>query len=308
MNTTLFMPVLVVLALGAAQATLHAQASAVIRSGARLLDETLEIASKLSGRTLSPAARKAALETLERAALRHGDEVLAATRRGGLELLEAAAKHGDIIWELAGKVPSATRVLAVRADELLPLVRRLGPEVLELEAKVPSAAARVATQFGDDAVVLFARSIPERDIPRLIGYAERADSPATRQLLLSSYQQTGGKILDWLDWKKIMAVGLSSAMITAAYKTSDGIQEGLKTTALQHPETFAKTTTEIVRRVTIPFVWPATALGLGWVLIRLRRWGLFRRPSPAATPPPQNHNAPPQPSEREFHRECNTNS
>ena len=35
------------------------------------------------------------------------------------------------------------------------------------------------------------------------------------------------RFLERLNWKQIMAVGLSAAAVTAAYKTSDGLQQGL---------------------------------------------------------------------------------
>jgi hypothetical protein len=244
----------------------------VIKVSVSAIEECAEVAAQVSGRTLSATARKEVGAEIERAALRLGPEALDTARRGGLELVEAATKHGDDIWRLGASAPAGARALALHTEEILPLARRIGPEVLDLEAKAAGTAAGVAEQFGDKAVPYFAQKVPPSDIPVLIGYAQKADSAATRELLLREYQKQGRSLLERLDWKQIMAIGLSSGAIVGTYKTSDGVEEGLKRISKDSPEIFGDT----VRFLMWPFVLPLSILGFGVAFMLLRRWGLFR--------------------------------
>ena len=196
---------------------------------ARAVAETVETAAKRSGRILDAGMKKTLEKRLFGLAARYGDDVLPAVRRGGLEAMEEGAKHGEGFWKLCRRNPKAARLLALRADELLPLVRRIGDEALEVELRAPGSAALIAREFGDAAVRHLAKA-PRSDIVKLLGYAARADSPATKRLLFRSYRNARRppRFLEALDWKRIMATGLSAAAITAAYKTSDGLQQGLR--------------------------------------------------------------------------------
>jgi hypothetical protein len=108
-----------------------------------------------------------------------------------------------------------------------------------------------------------------------VGYAKKADSPATQQMLMDYYKKGGTHFLEKLNWKHIMAGGLSAAAITAAYQISDGIQNGLTTVAESSPETFHKTASHTIDRLTQPIVIPATLLGIGlagiWLFQYYRR-------------------------------------
>lgn len=253
----------------ASQAPALGGAAAKLAAGS--VDEVIEVAARVSGRSVTPAARAALGNQLRQAAIRHGDDVLLAARRGGLELAEAAARHGDDVWRLGARVPSGARALALHADELLPLARRIGPEVLILESQHPAIAARVVTAFGDDAVRYLAVNAPMGDLPRLVGFAERADSAATRRLLFEAYRRHGGEGLRAIDWKVVMAVGLSTAAVTAAYQISDGIGDGLETVAAESPEQFAAAVGVFTQPVRITLA----VLGVGlvaMVLWRLRPW------------------------------------
>ena len=252
--------------------------STALKIGAKYLDDAVEMASKISGKTLTPAARKTAITQLRNAVVKHGDEAILAARKGGLELMAVAGKYGDDVWKFASRTPAGARALAMRPKELLPLTRRIGTEVLELEARSPGMTRHVVKNFGDDGVRYFAKRVPADDATRLVGYAEKADSPATRRMLLDCYKKGGGHFLDKLNWKHIMAGGLSTAAITAAYQVSDGIQEGLTTVAESSPETFKETTAHVINRVTMPFVVPATFFGLGLASIWLFRY--YRRKKP----------------------------
>jgi len=213
--------------------------------------EALEFAmKKFPVKALRPGARSALENTLERAAKRHGTEVFDLVRRGGVELIEQGGKHGDELWKLARKYPQASRTLALHGDELMPLVRKLGPEVLELELRNPGLGLHAIRTFGDDAAKTLAKAPPEQ-VPVLLGYAGKADSPATRRLLLDTYANSSNKaaFIAALNWKNIMAAGLGTSAIIAAYQVSDGVQtekisvgegkkEGLKVVARENPEVF----------------------------------------------------------------------
>ena len=204
----------------------------------KAVEETLEIAAKRSGKVLSKTTeKKLGVELLEFAG-KYGDDVIPLVREGGLEVLEQGAKHGDDFWRLCKQVPAASRAMALHADELIPLAKRIGPEVLEIEAKTPGMAARLVREFGDDAVKTLAKH-PD-DTTRLVGYAAKADSPETARLLYETYKKSSNPsaFLEHLNWKHIMAAGLSSAAIISAYQISDGVQEGLN-----NPETLNHTIT-----------------------------------------------------------------
>jgi hypothetical protein len=211
---------------------LTAQVAPAAKAAATAIDHALNAAAKVSGRTLPQEARILALRELDKAALKHGHQVLDAARAGGLELLEVAAKHGDDVWTFSAKVPEAARLLAIRPHELLPLTRRIGTEVLEIEAKNPGLAKKVVEHFGDDAVKHLAKNAPPEDIAKLAGFAAKADNPATKKLLLQNYMEGG----------------------IGTHQISDGIQEGLITTAKESPEVFASTVDRLLFWLALPFL------------------------------------------------------
>jgi len=228
----------------------------------RYADEAIEAAARLSGRHLDDVSRAALRKTVATAARRHGDDVLVAMRHGGLELAEAAAKHGDDVWKWSSRVPGAARSLALHADDLVPMTRRLGHNVLRLEAKAPGLPNMLTTRYSDDIMRSFVRTVRPDDATKVAGFLGKTDGPATRSLLLKRYSETDGKILKWLDWKMVMAFGLTAAVVTGAHEVSDGVQEGLKTVAQTSPETFGQTLADMVAPVTEPLGW----LGVGAVI------------------------------------------
>lgn len=212
---------------------LHAEAGAG-KAVLKTVEETLELAAKKSGKVLSKTAESRLGRELVEAAAKYGDDVMPIVREGGLEVLEQGAKHSDDFWRLCKQVPAGSRALALHADDLMPLARRIGPEVLQIEASSPGMAVQIAEKFGDDAVKLLAKQ--PQDVTRLLGYAAKADSPETAQLLYKTYANSPNPtgFLERLSWKQIMAGGLFSAAIVAAggsaaamYQVGDGLQEGL---------------------------------------------------------------------------------
>lgn len=228
----------------------------------RYADEAIEAAARLSGRHLDDVSRAALRKTVATAARRHGDDVLTAMRHGGLELAEAAAKHGDDVWKWSSRVPGAARSLALHADDLVPMTRRLGHNVLRLEAKAPGLPNMLTARYSDDIMRSFVRTVRPDDATKVAGFLGKTDGSATRRLFLKRYGETNGKILEWLDWKMVMAFGLTAAAVTSAHEVSDGVQEGLKTVSLTSPETFGQTLADIAAPVTAPLGW----LGAGAVI------------------------------------------
>lgn len=224
----------------------------------KIIQETIEAAAKISGKSLSRASRTAAVATLKKIVSKYGDDVLKVVKNGGLEALQVGKKYGDDFWRLTrGANPSAIRSLVLHADDLMPVAKRLGKDFLILEGKVPGLGAKVVAEFGDDAAIMLAKNASPDDISKILGYAGRADSPATKKVLIETYKKGGGKFLKHLDWKHIASAGLSTAAIVSAYKLSNGIEDGLKTTAEEHPETFK----EIVNNLLAPI-----SFGM-WLLI-----------------------------------------
>ena len=212
--------------------------SLMAQPAAKVIQSTLTAAAKVSGKTLSPALRKTMTKSLSIAVKKHGEAALKATRLGGLEVLKQGSKYGDDFWRIVCKAePQAVRSLALHAEELLPIAKRVGPKFLELEAKTPGLGKHVVACFGDKGAKTLAHA-PANDISRLVGAARKADSPATRKLLFDKYCASANKesFLNKLNWKVILASGLSSAAVIAAYKTSNGVEKGLVQAAEKCPE------------------------------------------------------------------------
>lgn len=218
--------------------------------GGRPALEVIEQLSKAAGR---PAA-KGATEALERAMIREGSAALDAARRGGLGLPEAAARHGDEVFHCAVRVPESAAALAARADELLPLARKYGDDFLRLEARVPG--------LGDDAARLFTEkdslrrlvNLPSEQAREIISYANYATDAKVPMQLLRAVERGGPKVISRLDPKKILALGLSSAMIVAA--------TGVPITAISAPDELAET----ARFLGLPVFW---SIGIGLLGIGL---------------------------------------
>ncbi|MCX6985549.1 MAG: hypothetical protein NT118_12500 [Lentisphaerae bacterium] len=251
------------------------QAAAVAKISVECIDEAVEVASKVSGKAIGASSRAIVARQLAEATVKYGDDAIKAARNGGLELSEAAAKYGDDVWKYSSQAPSGARALAVRTEELLPLARKIGPEVLEMEAKAPGITKVLAQDFGDDAVRYLAKNAPAEDLTRLAGYARRADSLEAKKLLYETYQKIGAALFERIEWKTVLASGVSVAMITGAYKVGDGIQEGLKTIAEKNPNAFEKAASKIYTVTSLPILIPLLILGSGiaiMLLLRFRKW------------------------------------
>lgn len=188
-----------------------------------LIEETLEHAARSSGRELGDQAVRTSLtETVERLSKAYGDDVLVTIRDGGLELVESVPRHGDEVIEIAVQAsPAARRAFAGDVPALLPLARRVGVEALELEARTPGLAKPVFATFGDDTGRLIAREVPTEDVPRLLSYGEKADSSATKELLLECYKKEGKTLFDRVPAKLVLATGLTASMLYGTHELTD---------------------------------------------------------------------------------------
>lgn len=249
-----------------------------------LARETIERACVVSGREIVERGTRESLERAAAAAVaKQGPAAAQAIQHGGLELLEATTRLGDDVLKLAKTAgPAGQRALALEADRLIPLARQYGPAVLDLEARAPGLGDRVFTTFGSELAPAVARDAATDDLPRLLLAAERADSPATRALLWQGYKQGGSEFLKRIDWKVVMAVGASVAVIDAAHRTTAPFAAAADVMR-QNPELTAQT----VGRV-------AGWAGFGWGIMPLAivgcllwRFGLmpWHRPKPSLKRP-----------------------
>lgn len=233
----------------------------------KVVSETIEAAAKKSGKALTPALKKSSEKLLRQAMKQYGDDiVLKAVQKGGLEALEQGGKHGKVFWNLCAHTPQAARSLALHADDLLPIAKRIGPEFMKLETHVPGLGKKAVTCFGDDSVRLLSK-MPADDAAKMIKLGMKADSPKTAKLLLEGCEKTSGTILKHLDSKKIIASGLSASMVIGAWKVSDGIEEGLETVASKSPEHFT-------RVLSYPMFLAVVCgfLIIAWLAFPLRKW------------------------------------
>ena len=73
------------------------------------------------------------------------------------------------------------------------------------------------------------------------------------------------RIHDSVSWKTIAAGGAAAGTVVAAYKISDGVEEGMKTVAREKPEVFADILT--------PFAWPLQVITVaGLIYAGYRIW------------------------------------
>ena len=263
-----------------ALASLLSAGSAIASPLTVLVRETIERACVVSGRE---AAERATRESMEHAVAgavrRQGPAAARAVQNGGIELLEAAARHGDDVLKVAKQAgPAGQRALALEADRLLPLARQYGPTVLDLEARAPGLGGPVFKTFGTDLAPAVAREAATADLPRLLQAAGRADSPATRAMLWQGYKRGGAEFLKRIDWKVVMATGVSIAVIDAAHRATAphaAVAEAIKS----DPGT-AREATAAILNGWAQFWWALIPPGL--TLCLLWRFGLmpWHRPRP----------------------------
>ena len=77
-------------------------------------------------------------------------------------------------------------------------------------------------------------------------------------------------------WKTVAAGGAAAGTVIAAYKVSDGVEEGIKTVAKEKPEVFADTLSVLT--------WPIRCAVLAvFLLVYYWIWRILIRKSPTST-------------------------
>jgi hypothetical protein len=140
--------------------------------------------------------------------------VEAVVGRGGREVAEKAAREST---EQAVEVVAKQ---ALDARNISTIAKELGPEALKLEAKAPGIAERVLNTFGAEGARTIATTVPAEDIPRLVAYADRADTPATRKALLEAYEKEGPSLFERIPPKLVLAGGLTTAAIYGTHRAT----------------------------------------------------------------------------------------
>ncbi|MBV5348343.1 hypothetical protein JZU61_01535, partial [bacterium] len=236
-------------------------------------EEALEMGMKAGGKNIVTQAERDVLqEQLRAKALQHGDEVILAARKGAMEVGKEGLSKGDELLHYAQKSPQVALALRKNPEVYTRLLQEHGDDILRIEEKAAGMAPNIARIFSHEEVHWVASKVPAHDLPRLTAFAGKANDAATRKMLLRSYGETAGKILDKLDAKKIMALGLTASMITFSYQSSDGLQQTLAATgnAIQHvskenPELLNKTVREVMMPATVPLSIVAIFLAGGFV-------------------------------------------
>lgn len=222
-----------------------------------------EAAEALGKNALVRGGSEAAEASVRGGATRTGARLAVPTVRGGAEAAETSARGASVAGGAAAR-PGIPKGLS----------QTLGPHALVLEQRAPGLGARAAELFGEEGARALAAAPKLDDLPTLIAYAEKADTPATRQLLLRRWHETGGEVLKRLDWKVVAATGVSAALITAAYQVGDGAQNGFKRAA--------EASDDLVKYAVAPCL---IVLALAWAYRIARRRGPVPAVAQAATLP-----------------------
>lgn len=201
---------------------LAATADAAPPGATTLVREAIELAVKKSGREVAEkVGRESVEQAVEAGVKKYGPRVAEAVADGGLELVEASAAYGDDVLRFAAEVsPAARRQLAIDPGNCVALARDFGPEAIELEAKSSGMAKKAFTAFGDDGAKQIAKTTPAEDVPRLVQYAENADSEQTRKLLLQSYKKEGASLFQRIPPDLVLSSGLSASMLYSAHRAT----------------------------------------------------------------------------------------
>ena len=92
-----------------------------------------------------------------------------------------------------------------------------------------------------------------------------------------SHASTPRKTEIVVPWKTVAAGGAAAGTIIAAYKVSDGVEEGIKTVAKEKPEVFADTLSVLT--------WPIRCAVLAvFLLVYYWIWRILIRKTPTSTP------------------------
>jgi hypothetical protein len=132
-----------------------------------------------------------------------GEAVEWAVRKGSTEAAERASQTIATEAVEAGVRSGATATARTLAT---------------LETKAAGSSARVMASFGPKAAGEIAEHAAAADIPRLLVYAENADTPATRDLLLQMYKKEGDSLFRRIPPGDVLAYGLTAAALYGVHR------------------------------------------------------------------------------------------
>ena len=132
-----------------------------------------------------------------------GEAVEWAVRKGSTEAAERASQTIATEAVEAGVRSGATATARTLAT---------------LETKAAGSSARVMASFGPKAAGEIAEHAAAADIPRLLVYAEKADTPATRELLLQMYKKEGDSLFRRIPPGDVLAYGLTAAALYGVHR------------------------------------------------------------------------------------------
>ena len=168
------------------------------------------------------------------------------------QLSQAAEKYGTDVLAFARRVPEASTALAVRTPQLLPLAEQFGDDILRLEARAPGFGELAAESYGKDDVPRLLR-LGDYDMKRVIVLATHATEPRAASLLLEGAEKGGGRFLERISAKQILATGLSVAVVVGAYEVSS-----------RAPGTIVEKVAEIASKVLAPVSFTGAGLLAVW--------------------------------------------
>ena len=184
-------------------------AGLVVKGALKTWDEAAKIALKVSGRTASDDAVRAAAKTLEATSEKYGDDVARASMRGGIEVAEQVAKQG-------GRFANLVRTTARFSDDALRTMALNGDK-----------AVHICAVHGDEVVRAVAK-LPVEDGTRLLGVIDR--NPQVAKEVMEGVEKGGKTFLDRLfaiNGRQILAGTLGAAAITGAVRvTAPAAAEG----------------------------------------------------------------------------------
>ena len=177
-------------------------AGLVVKGALKTWDEAAKVALRVSGKTVSDDAVKAAAKTLETTSAKYGDDVARASMRGGMEVAEQVAKQG-------GRFANIVRTTARFSDDALRTMALNGDK-----------AARICAMHGDEVIRAVAK-LPVEDGTRLLGVIDR--NPQVAKELMEGVEKGGKTFLDRLfaiNGRQILAGTLGAAAITGAVRVT----------------------------------------------------------------------------------------
>ena len=219
---------------------LYAGAAGVLVKGVvKSWDEIAKVALKVSGKSVTDDAVKAAAKTIERAAAKYGDDVAVATMRGGVEVAEQSIKRGGkfvkVLKSAANYSDEAIKAVALHSDDAIAFTAKYGDDVLKLGSKAPGAFSRGIALIEKSGVSnvgntlkVIVKEVPSEQLPQVFGAIEK--NPSVAKQFLDGVGRGGKHFVDKifaLNAKQILSGTLGAAAIaTAVRMTAPNAAEG----------------------------------------------------------------------------------